>query len=132
MSRQWIAALGCAFGLVLPAGQAGEWAQFRGPNGAGLSDEKQLPSEWGKDTNMRWKDAARNSVGRAWGKAPSLIEIVPGRITLPVPAKEVHAWALDGRGQRQTTLSVQEAANGNASLTIGSPARTLWYEIEVK
>ncbi|HEV3262804.1 MAG TPA: PQQ-binding-like beta-propeller repeat protein, partial [Gemmataceae bacterium] len=55
MSRQWIAALGCALGLVLPAGQAGEWAQFRGPNGAGLSDEKQLPSEWGKDTNLRWK-----------------------------------------------------------------------------
>ncbi|HJZ58355.1 MAG TPA: PQQ-binding-like beta-propeller repeat protein [Gemmataceae bacterium] len=34
---------------------AGDWAQFKGPNAAGVSDEKNLPVEWGKDKGIKWK-----------------------------------------------------------------------------
>lgn len=34
---------------------AGDWPQFKGANGLGASDEKNLPVEWGKDKGIRWK-----------------------------------------------------------------------------
>jgi len=36
---------------------AGEWAQFKGPGGAGISDEKNLPAEWTRDKGIKWKAA---------------------------------------------------------------------------
>jgi outer membrane protein assembly factor BamB len=42
--------------LCLPLlARAGDWPQFRGPDGAGLSSDKQLPAEWGADKNVAWK-----------------------------------------------------------------------------
>jgi outer membrane protein assembly factor BamB len=40
--------------LALPA-TAADWAQFKGPNATGVSPEKNLPLEWGKDKNVKWK-----------------------------------------------------------------------------
>ncbi|MBM3769139.1 MAG: hypothetical protein FJW32_27475, partial [Acidobacteria bacterium] len=34
---------------------AGEWPQFRGVNSAGVSDEKNLPTEFGPAKNLVWK-----------------------------------------------------------------------------
>jgi outer membrane protein assembly factor BamB len=34
---------------------ASDWPQFRGPNGSAISTDKELPVEWGKDTNIAWK-----------------------------------------------------------------------------
>lgn len=34
---------------------AGEWTQFRGPNASGLSDERNLPVEFGPTKNVVWK-----------------------------------------------------------------------------
>ena len=36
---------------------AGEWPQFRGVNGSGVSDEKNLPIHFGPDQNMVWRTA---------------------------------------------------------------------------
>jgi outer membrane protein assembly factor BamB len=36
---------------------ASEWPQFRGPNAAGVSDNTNLPIEFGPDTNVVWKTA---------------------------------------------------------------------------
>ena len=41
--------------LVSATAQAGDWPQFLGPNGNGLSDEEQAPTQWGPDENIRWK-----------------------------------------------------------------------------
>lgn len=43
--------------LTLTAGlaAAGDWPQFRGPGGSGVSDETGLPTTWGPDENVRWK-----------------------------------------------------------------------------
>jgi outer membrane protein assembly factor BamB len=43
--------------LFVTAGlaSAGDWPQFRGPGGSGVSDETGLPTTWGPDENVRWK-----------------------------------------------------------------------------
>ena len=42
--------------LLLASGApGGDWPQFRGPNGSGVSVETGLPVEWSKDKNIRWK-----------------------------------------------------------------------------
>ncbi len=43
--------------LCVPAATADNWPQFRGPNGDGLSDAKQLPTKWSESDNIRWKTA---------------------------------------------------------------------------
>ena len=40
--------------LTLPL-FAADWPQFRGPNATGVSAEKDLPLEWGKDKGLKWK-----------------------------------------------------------------------------
>ena len=35
--------------------QAGDWTQFRGPEGTGVSKESGLPSKWAADQNIAWK-----------------------------------------------------------------------------
>src|ERR1043166_3488726 len=32
-----------------------DWPQFRGPQGTGVSAEKEAPLEWGPEKNIRWK-----------------------------------------------------------------------------
>jgi outer membrane protein assembly factor BamB len=47
-----------AFILLLAGGVplfGGDWGQFRGPAGNGVSDEKNLPTEWTKDKGVKWK-----------------------------------------------------------------------------
>ncbi|HEX2950198.1 MAG TPA: carbohydrate binding domain-containing protein, partial [Armatimonadota bacterium] len=51
-----------------------------------------------ENTGMVWKNPEKSSVGRNWGKAPSLVEGIPATISLPVAANRVQAWALDELG----------------------------------
>jgi outer membrane protein assembly factor BamB len=47
-----------SFALVLITAElatAGDWSQFRGPGGSGVSDETGLPTTWGPNENVRWK-----------------------------------------------------------------------------
>src|SRR5262249_53147338 len=46
-----------AFALLSLPLQADDWPQFRGPNGAGVSKAKGLPTEWDEKTNVVWKTA---------------------------------------------------------------------------
>lgn len=44
------------FSLVcLPVLAGDDWPQFRGPGGAAISTEKQVPDKWGADKNIAWK-----------------------------------------------------------------------------
>jgi outer membrane protein assembly factor BamB len=40
--------------LAAPDCVAGDWTQFRGPGGAGVSDETGLPTAWSETENVRW------------------------------------------------------------------------------
>jgi outer membrane protein assembly factor BamB len=58
--RQWLA--NAWFGLLVAMSTslsafAGDWTQFRGPKGTGVSDETGLPVRWGPDENIRWQAA---------------------------------------------------------------------------
>jgi hypothetical protein len=97
------------------------------------------PSHWlitatgyAENTRMGWKSAEKNSVGKDWGEAPSLVEGIPARITLPLPAARVEAWALDEPGQRKLPLAVRADTHGNATISIGPESRTLWYEVAAR
>jgi outer membrane protein assembly factor BamB len=35
--------------------QAAEWTRFRGPNGAGVSDDAKPPTSWSQSKNLKWK-----------------------------------------------------------------------------
>jgi hypothetical protein len=85
---------------------------------------------YAQNTDTVWKNAEKTSVGRDWGKAPSLVEGISARITLSRPAAQVKAWALDERGHRRGPLTVQSSTDGKAVLTLGASEQTLWYEVE--
>lgn len=42
---------------------AGNWPQFRGPTGQGITTERNLPTEWSTETNVKWKVA---TPGEGW------------------------------------------------------------------
>jgi hypothetical protein len=83
-----------------------------------------------ENTGQQWTDATRTSVGRNWGAAPVLVEGLGARITLPVPAARVSAFALDALGNRTTALPV--TGSGRATIELGARYQTIWYEVVVK
>jgi len=85
-----------------------------------------------ENTHMGWKNPEHSSVGKDWGEAPTVVEGIPAKITLPFKAKSVAVWALDERGQRCTKLEVMADAGGHAVVAIGPAQRTIWYEAEAK
>ncbi len=86
---------------------------------------------YAENTAMGWKDERKNSVGAAWGHAPSIVEGVPATITLPVAPGRVKVWALDERGQRAGTVAVRDEG-GKAVFDLGPEHKTLWYEVEIR
>ncbi len=85
-----------------------------------------------ENTKMGWKNAEKTTVGNDWGKAPSLVEGIPARITLPLSPESVEAWVLDERGRRRAPLRVHAAGPGYSLIVIGPEHRTLWYEVLAK
>ena len=65
---------------------AGNWPQWRGPDGTGISNEKNLPSEWSPTKNIKWKtpiEGRSHSSPIVWGNRVFLTtsiegEVVPG------------------------------------------------------
>jgi outer membrane protein assembly factor BamB len=54
ISLALIAAL--ALGIATTGSSAaGNWPQWRGPDGSGISTEKNLPAEWNTNKNIKWK-----------------------------------------------------------------------------
>jgi outer membrane protein assembly factor BamB len=49
-----LADLACCFGLALTT-QAGDWMQFRGPGGLGVSQDRDVPTKWSDSENVLWK-----------------------------------------------------------------------------
>lgn len=61
----------CAgLGLLAKSATAGDWPQWRGPDGSGISNEKNLPSEWSPTKNIKWKtpiEGRAHSSPIVWG-----------------------------------------------------------------
>ncbi len=84
-----------------------------------------------QNTGWVWKDASHTSLGRNWGTAPTLVEIVPVDVILPVPPEAVRAWTLNERGQRDHPVPIREQ-NGRAWIRLGVDGCSLWYELEIR
>lgn len=84
-----------------------------------------------QNTDMCWKDSEHTSVGRRWGKAPSRVEVVHARLSLPAPPDRLEVWALNERGQRTSRITVRTNSDGGSLIEIGN-AHTLWYELVIK
>lgn len=62
---------------------AGNWPQWRGPTGQGVSTEKNLPTEWSATKNIKWKTpiAGRShSSPIAWGKKIFVTTAIEGPV----------------------------------------------------
>jgi hypothetical protein len=81
-----------------------------------------------ENTKMGWKGPEKNTVGIDWGEAPTLVEGIPARLTLPFAARAVEVWALDACGQRKGRLAVAAGDDGNAAVALGPEQQTIWYE----
>lgn len=53
--RLFAATTALLFAFPAASTLAGDWAQFRGPDGQGVSDEKGLPVKWSSTENIDWK-----------------------------------------------------------------------------
>ena len=77
---------------------AGNWPQWRGPDGSGISNEKNLPSEWSPTKNIKWKtpiEGRSHSSPIVWGNRVFLTTAVEGPV---VPgAKAVKHTVEDGK-----------------------------------
>ena len=100
---------------------------------AGLENSRHIlitATGYAQNTGMHWTSARKDSVGRDWGVAPSLVEGVPAKITFAARSAGMEAWALDGRGERESQVEVTQSARG-AVIEIGPQYQTLWYEVEM-
>jgi outer membrane protein assembly factor BamB len=97
--------LGCIalFGVAAITANSADWPQFRGPDGQGHSNARQLPTEWSVTKNMAW----RQPISGAGWSSPIIY-----------------------RGRLYLTAAVQPAGAGNQSLRTlcldTHTGKTLW------
>jgi hypothetical protein len=83
-----------------------------------------------ENTDMGWRDKTRSTVGRNWGKPPSLVEPIAATIRIPCGAATPTLYPLDDRGQRGPGIAAKAAGDGVTQFEIGPPHVAVWYEID--
>ena len=75
---------------------ADNWPQWRGPNGQGISTEKQLPTEWAPDKNVAWKLplASGHSSPIVWGDRAFVTTVTEGE---QIPGQKAATHMLGGK-----------------------------------
>ena len=77
-------ALALIIGTALTANAlAANWPQWRGPDGSGISNEKNLPAEWSPTKNIKWKtpiDGRSHSSPIVWGNRVFITTAVQGEV----------------------------------------------------
>ncbi|MCX7872335.1 MAG: carbohydrate binding domain-containing protein [Verrucomicrobiae bacterium] len=101
-----------------------------------MNKESEKPTRWiltatgyAQNTNMKWKNAEKSSVGRNWGEAPSLVEGISAKISVVNSKSKPQVFALDEKGNRKEQLTVAEIGQNRYQFTIGARWETLWYEV---
>ena len=75
-----------------------------------------------ENSKIGWKSPAKNSCGRNWGEAPTLVEGVP--VTIKLKTGSCKVWALDEKGKRKAEVPVKDGV-----FELGPEWKTIWYEI---
>lgn len=89
-------ALLSAIALLATTAGAANWPQWRGPNGSGVSTEKNLPAEWNANRNIKWKTpiAGRgHSSPVVWGNKIFLTTAIEGDV---VPGAKAVTHLVEG------------------------------------
>lgn len=77
---------------------AGDWPQFRGPNGSGVAEEKNLPTKWSDKENVRWKATIP-------GRSVSSPVVAGGRVYVAsasgVNGNKLHVVCFDAKDGKQ-------------------------------
>lgn len=76
---------------------AGNWPQWRGPDGSGISNEKNLPSEWSPTKNIKWKapiEGRGHSSPIVWGNRVFVTTAIEGEV---VPGAKAVKHTLQGK-----------------------------------
>jgi outer membrane protein assembly factor BamB len=88
---------------------ASDWPQFRGPNGSGVADEKNLPEKWSDTENVRWK-------AKVPGRSVASPVVAGGRVYVAsasgVNSNRLHVVCFDARDGRELWHR-ELAATGN-------------------
>jgi hypothetical protein len=79
-----------------------------------------------QNTDMRF-NATRTSVGRDWGRGPTLLQKIPATISLKSATARA-VWALDGCGRRVARVAMQRDADV-IRFGLASAEPSLWYEL---
>ncbi len=69
--------------LTVGASTSANWPQWRGPDGLGISSEKNLPTEWGATRDIKWKtpiEGRAHSSPIVWGSRVFLTTAIEGPI----------------------------------------------------
>lgn len=85
-----------AFSAPTVEAKGGNWPQWRGPEGQGVSSEKGLPTEWSATKNVKWKTpiAGRgHSSPIVWGKRIFLTTAIEGEVIPGAKAGVTHKMA---------------------------------------
>ena len=72
-----------AVGFLASQASAGNWPQWRGPDGSGISNEKNLPLEWSPSRNIKWKtpiEGRSHSSPIVWGNRVFLTTAIEGPV----------------------------------------------------
>ena len=76
---------------------AGNWPQWRGPDGSGISTEKNLPAEWSTTKNIKWKtpiEGRGHSSPIVWDNRVFLTTAIEGEV---VPGAKAAKHVLDDK-----------------------------------
>src|ERR1043165_5078093 len=69
--------------VLASTASAGNWPQWRGPDGSGISNEKNLPLEWSPTKNIKWKtpiEGRSHSSPIVWGNRVFLTTAIEGPV----------------------------------------------------
>src|SRR5437588_789618 len=134
----------CAFvigiGVVCLSGRgaAGDWPQFRGPNGAGVSTESDLPADWSADRNVAWKERVYGYFGMVglfcydltgkllWSKDLGAYRMQGNWGTSGSPALDGDRLFIQCDNQDRSFLVALDRKTGKELWRVTRPERTTW------
>src|SRR5262249_19760515 len=106
---------------LLPAAGAGEWRQFRGPNGSGAADDKGLPARLGPAENLRWKaDLPGRGLSRP-GIVKDRVFVTAGSGHRPTPLPVLCFRASDGAKLWERQLAATGNTNCHEKTSMAAP-----------
>ena len=91
-----VALTATGLGSFARSAAAGNWPQWRGPDGSGVSNEKNLPTEWSPTKNIKWKTAIEgrsHSSPIVWGNRVFLTTAIEGAV---VPGAKAVKHVIEG------------------------------------